>query len=278
MDFDTTRLSNSLIALALALLVAALPTGVAAAQDHDNAEDEYDIVGTDAAGNPIEAPDTSKPTNLFSSFGHNLEYTEAAGTDIWGYRGNLQWAPNPENLVLVELPLLRNESTGKTGIGDTRLRYFNILWKDYSQFFGAFALSVDTVLPTGDIDDGLGSDRAVIAPAVAGGLMIAPWIQTFPIVSYVYTDSTDSLLVPEASRGSLHGYSIQAITPIVVSDKVWLSYTPIYLKADSKLPSTFSHELLLNYTLSPKHQLQFFLRDSPDTDTQSFRLTFRSFF
>jgi hypothetical protein len=222
--------------------------------------------------------DTSKPTNLFSSLGNNLEFSDRKNGNTWGYRGTLNWAIDADNLLLVEVPVLHNNSTGKTGLGDSRLRYFHISYKDYSKFFGVFAFSIDATLPTGDINDGLGSDRTVLAPAIAAGLMLAPWIQTFPIVSYVYTSSTDSVLVAAEDRGSKSGFSIQAITPVVINDEFWVSYTPIYTQQEFGGSSTFSHEFVLNYRINSEFQMQFFTRQIPKIDLSTYRINLQYFF
>jgi len=56
--------------------------------------------------------DPSKPTNLYTQINVQGEYKDfIAGGDLLGTRINIQYAPNPDNLILGELPILHNNST-----------------------------------------------------------------------------------------------------------------------------------------------------------------------
>ena len=59
-------------------------------------------------------------------------------------------------------------------------------YKNYEKFVGAFGPSIDIFVPTGKIEDGLGSDRWIISPGFTVGLMASDMIQFFPILSYQY--------------------------------------------------------------------------------------------
>ena len=81
--------------------------------------------------------DPSKPTNLYTQVNTNLEYQAGKNQNLFGIRANVQYAFNPDNLLLVELPLLNNDRTSKFGLGDTRVRYFNAIKRNISKSFNA---------------------------------------------------------------------------------------------------------------------------------------------
>ena len=126
--------------------------------------------------------DASKPTNFYSFIDNTLEYQTSSNQNIFGYRGNLTLAPSSEHLVLAEIPLMYNDRTSKFGLGDIRVRYFWLPYKDYSRFIGAFGPSIDIFAPTGSYADGLGSSSWVVSPGMTVGLMVADFIQFFPMV------------------------------------------------------------------------------------------------
>ena len=142
--------------------------------------------------------DSSKPTNFYSFLDNTFEYQRVdEETSLVGYRGNVTLALSAAHLLLAEVPLLRNTKTQKFGVGDVRARYFYLPYKNDNRFFAAFGPSVDVFMPTGSFDDGLGSSSWVVSPGVTVGLMIANWIQAFPVVSYTYTSKPDTDSIPE---------------------------------------------------------------------------------
>ena len=135
---------------------------------------------------PQEELDISKPTNFYTFLDNNFEITNTPDFNLIGYRANFTFSISEKNLLLAELPLLYNSATEKFGIGDLRLRYFWLPYKNYENIFGAFGPSVDIFAPTGNVENGLGSDRWIISPGFTAGLMVAEWIQFFPVLSYQY--------------------------------------------------------------------------------------------
>lgn len=130
--------------------------------------------------------DASKPTNFYSMLDNTLENTSSPGQNIFGYRGKIMFAPSEAHLILGEVPLLYNDRTSIFGIGDIRARYFFLPYKNYDNFLGAFGPSIDFFAPTGSFENGIGSGRWIISPGITIGLMVADWIQFFPIISYQY--------------------------------------------------------------------------------------------
>ena len=225
--------------------------------------------------------DTSKPTNLYSFLENNLEYTvQDSVTNVYGYRGTINYAPAASVLIVGEVPILYNDQTEDGGLGDVRARAFWIAYKDYSQFFGAFGPSLDVFAPTGSFEDGLGSSRWTISPGVTVGLMLADWIQAFPILSYQYVSKSTSELVPDVIDEDRNGLTIQSITPIVFSPKFFMQVTPIYSIPNFSDSSESGFQLEVNgvYAFAAKLQASAFLRRDFKQDVTVARVSLSIFF
>ena len=207
--------------------------------------------------------DASKPTNFYTLLENNIEYnSREMGGNLIGYRAQLIYPPSDEHLFLAEAPLLYNDQSEKFGLGDFRLRYFWLPYKDYSKFFGAFGPSIDIFAPTGSFEDGLGSSSWVITPGVMGALMFEEWIQAFVVLSYQYTSKPTTNLIPEDQKKERSGITIQSITPVVFSDVFFIQVTPIYAinDLDDSSSGRYIQELLAQYAVSPTVQLSAFWR------------------
>lgn len=242
---NTTKLAHNLNLVVCALLLSVI---MMAPMQHVHAQDEE--------------KDTSKPTNLYTFLDNSLEYTSTKTANIYGYRANLNYAPHPDHLGLIEVPLLYNDLTEKGGLGDIRLRYFWTPYKNYDRFVGAFAPSIDVFLPTGKLEDGLGVGSYAISPGIMVGLMLSDKVQTFPILSYQYTSKSVSDTVPDSLDKVLHGLTIQSITSFVFSPLFFMQVTPIYAipDLDDSKKSGFAMEVLAVYTLTPRLQVSAFAR------------------
>ena len=220
--------------------------------------------------------DVTKPTNFYTFLDNNLEFSNTKNANIYGYRANLTFSISPKHLLLAEVPLLYNDRTEKFGIGDLRLRYFWLPYKDYSKVFGAFGPSVDVFVPTGDYGNGLGTGRWVIAPGVTAAFMIADWIQLFPVLSYQYTSKSTSSLIPDTLDNVKHGASFQIITPIILSEKVFTQVTPVLSYADFNDDKSFGYaqELLLSYGLKQTLWINAFYRGDFKNEFHTVRLGF----
>jgi len=201
--------------------------------------------------------DASKPTNFYSLLDNTLENTNSPIQNVMGYRGKIMIAPSEAHLILGELPLLYNDRTKKFGLSDIRVRYFYLPYKNYDKLFGAFGPSIDIFTPTGSFENGLGSGRWIVSPGLTAGLMVADWIQFFPILSYQYASKPVYDNVPEELDKSTSGITFQVITPVVFSDKFFMQITPIYKmnNLSDERQDRYVQELIAVYTLAPKLQL-----------------------
>ena len=234
--------------LKLLLIVLTLFTSyMAVAQDDDSTE----------VNQTEESIDASKPTNFYSFIDNTLEYSNQKSQNVFGYRGKVTLALSEAHLVLAEVPLLYNDRTEKFGLGDFRARYFWLPYKNYDKVFGAFGPSIDIFAPTGSFDDGLGSGRWIVSPGITVGLMVAEWIQFFPILSYQYASKPIYKTASPEEDMATHGLSFQVITPIVFSEKFFIQLTPIFKmnNFNDERNDRFEQEVFANYTLNPKMQI-----------------------
>lgn len=231
------------------------------------------VLMTNISAQEVEI-DASKPTNFYSFIDNTLEYQSSNTQNIYGYRGNLTLAPSSEHLVLAEIPLMYNDRTSKFGLGDIRIRYFWLPYKDYSRFIGAFGPSVDIFAPTGNYADGLGSSSWVVSPGVTVGLMAADWIQFFPILSYQYVSKQTTDQIPESQKKSRQGLTFQIITPIVFSDKFFMQVTPIFSinDFDDSRQDRFAAELFASYAVHTTIQVTGFFRGNFEDEVYTYRL------
>ena len=175
--------------------------------------------------------DPSKPTNLYTRLGNNLEYTFLRqGNRTFGYRANFVWASASQKLAAyVELPLLYATSSNKFGLSDIRLRYFWLPYKNYSKTPASFGFTIDSYLPTGSFEDGLGRGRWIVAPGLSTGFVLGKF-STFPIFSYLYASSIQAGKIPGDDNPPLNGYIVQSICVFRFSKKSYVDCTPIFIK------------------------------------------------
>ncbi|OHX67346.1 hypothetical protein NH26_13840 [Flammeovirga pacifica] len=222
-----------------------------------------------------EVIDASKPTNFYSQM--DIQFEHAGSNDQYGLRNSFIIAPSEKHLVLGELPILHNTKTGATGIGDVRLRYFYLPYKNYDKLIGAFGPSIDVYAPTGNVDKGLGNGRWVVAPGLTLGVMAFEKVQFFPIISYQYMSEVAGQ-VDMAGNTAMHGMTFQVVTPIVFNPKMYMQVTPIVQLPDFRHAHTnLACEILLAYSIREKMQLSGFYK-ADQTYGQTFRLGTTIFF
>lgn len=215
------------------------------------------IAALSAFGQQEKVIDASKPTNFYNSVNHAFEFTSRPdGGNLLGYRANLVLAPSEKNLILGEIPVLYNTETKNFGLGDIRARYFYLPYKNYSKFFGAFGPSIDIIAPTGNWSNGIGTGRWTIAPGIAMGLMFSEAIQVFPILSYQHMSkpvNSDS----SAANNEINGGSLQFVTVIVPSPKIFFQITPTFAQSYQNESGSFSYiqEISIGYQMGPKSVL-----------------------
>ena len=191
-----------------------------------------------------QSVDASKPTNLYTQVNGAFEYqSHKEGSDIYGTRFNIQYAFNPDNLLLVEVPFLYNEGTEKFGLSDMRVRYFHAAKRNITKRLIAIAPYADFTLPTGNAKNGLGNDVWSLAGGVVFGYVLTPKIALFPGVGYVHVnDFKEDRFEPQ------NGVNFQTNMSINFSKKMFLFVNPIVTVLKKTL---WTGELNLNYMVKP---------------------------
>jgi opacity protein-like surface antigen len=192
----------------------------------------------------VQTVDASKPTNLYTQVNGAFEYqSHKNGSDLYGTRFNVQYAFNPDNLLLVELPFLYNEGTEKFGLSDMRVRYFHAAKRNISERFIAIAPYADITIPSGSVNNGLGADIWSLTGGVVFGYVLTPKIALFPGVGYVHVTDSD-----KSGIASQNGVNFQTNMSINFSKKTFLFVNPIVTILDRTL---WTGELNLNYMVKP---------------------------
>ena len=209
--------------------------------------------------------DASKPTNLYTQLNAAFEYQSHKGSDLYGTRINVQYAFDPDNLLLVEVPLLYNEGTNKFGLSDSRVRYFHVLKRNITKRLIAIAPYADITIPTGSFKNGLGTDIWSLSAGVVAGYVVSPKIAMFPGVGLVHVTEPN-----DYPGNSQTGVNFQTNMSISFSQKAFLFVNPIV----SILSDTiWAGEFNFNYMITPnklKVNLGYFPNFTNDINT--FRL------
>ncbi len=188
--------------------------------------------------------DASKPTNLYTQLNTVFEYQKRKiDGDVYGARFNMQFSFNPDNLLLMELPLLYNSQTEKFGLSDMRLRYFYAAKRNLSKTFIAIAPYADITLPTGRFSEGLGSSSWALSGGLVVGMVLTQKIALFPGVGYVH------ITKPKDYIGqSKNGVNIQTNMSVKFNERVFMFINPIVTILDNTL---WSGEFNFNYMAKP---------------------------
>jgi hypothetical protein len=201
----------------------------------------------------VQDIDPSKPTNLYTQINTNLEYQAGKNQNLFGLRATVQYAFNPDNLVLLELPFLYNDRTSKFGVGDMRVRYFHALKRNISPSFIAIAPFADVTVPIGSYEDGIGSSIWSLAGGVVFGFIATKKLSLFPGISYVHLNKPMTDIIPENQKSTSDGIGLQfnASYSFNKSTFLFINPTPTFLNTDGNWRSVWSGELNLNKIVIP---------------------------
>ncbi len=188
--------------------------------------------------------DASKPTNLYTQLNGAFEYQSNKNSpDLYGTRFNVQYAFDPDNLLLVEIPLLYNDGTEKFGLSDTRVRYFHALKRNISKRLIAIAPYADITIPTGSFKNGLGTNVWSLSAGMVAGYVVSPKIAMFPGVGFVHITKPNDYIGKSQS-----GVNFQTNMSVSFSQRAFLFINPIV----TVLSDTFwSGEFNFNYMVTP---------------------------
>jgi len=192
--------------------------------------------------------DPSKPTNLYTQVNAQFEYQDAvSGADLLGSRFNIQYAPNSNNLIIAELPILYNQVTRKTGFSDVRVRYFTVVKRNINPRLIAVAPFLDVTAPTGSTQQGLGQGNWSIATGAVIGYVVSPKFALFPGMGYVH------IARPAASGPASNGITLQMNGSYSFSPRTFMfvNPTPAFLNTSGVWKSIWTGDFSLTRILVP---------------------------
>jgi hypothetical protein len=197
--------------------------------------------------------DPSKPTNLYTQVNVNLEYQNGKQQNLFGARVNVQYAINPDNLFLIEVPLLYNDKSSSFGIGDMRIRYFNAVKRNITKSFIAIAPFADISAPTGSYKNGLGTSSWSLGAGVVFGFILSKKLSLFPGINYVHVTKPNSDLIPESNKFSSNGVGFQFNASYVINKQTFLFINPIpvFINTNGSWKSSWSTECSFNRIIVP---------------------------
>ncbi|TRX42782.1 hypothetical protein [Flavobacterium restrictum] len=219
--------------------------------------------------------DPTKPTNLYTQVNASLEYQSGKTQNLFGVRTNVQYALNPDNLFLVELPFLYNDKTEKFGIGDMRVRYFTAVKRNISKSFIAIVPFADVSFPIGSYKNGLGTSSWSLAGGAVLGFIISKKLSIFPGASYVHITKPATNILPETSKFSSDGVGFQFNASYVINKKTFLfvNPTPTFLSTNGQWKTFWSGEVNLNRIIIPnKFKVNAYWGPNFTTDVHILRL------
>lgn len=224
--------------------------------------------------------DPSKPTNLYTQVSLAFDYKTSDLQDLYGARASVSYAINADNLLVAEVPFLRNSLTKKTGLSDIRVRYFTAVKRNITQNLIAIAPFVDVTMPTGKFEDGLGTSSWVLSAGGVVGLMFSEQFGLFPGLGIMYVTKPGTDLIPDDEKYSSTGLSFQfnASYSFDKDTYIFLNPTPSIMNTNGTWKTYWAGEVSFNRVIIP-NKLQVGLYWGPNfTDkTNSFRLGISSF-
>lgn len=213
--------------------------------------------------------DPSKPTNLYTQLNVQAEYNSRKYVgNLIGSRINLQYAINKDNLLFAEVPLLYNDFTKKFGLGDVRVRYFDVVKRNITSKFIAVAPFVDITAPTGNTTDSIGSGQWSLAAGVVGGFATSQKFAFFPGISYVYL-----------TKAKISGVGLQFNGSYSFSKKtfVFINPTPLFLNDNGKWKAIWQGDFTFNTIVKP-NKLKLSLDFNPDFTNENYITRFGATF
>jgi hypothetical protein len=223
--------------------------------------------------------DPSKPTNLYTQVNTTLECQDQKTQNLFGCRINVQYALNPDNLFLLELPFLYNDRTSKFGVSDTRIRYFNVVKRNISKSFIAIAPFADVTVPTGSYTSGLSSSSWNLSGGVLFGFLLSKKLSLFPGISYVHVTKPGTGMIPEQNKFSSNGFSLQCNTVYMFNKTTFIAVnpTPSFLDSNGNWNTNWTTDLNFNKIIKP-NKFKMNLGCTPNFTTSAITVRFGSTF
>lgn len=181
--------------------------------------------------------DPSNPTQMNTSLNPMVEYQSYNADSEPSYDNKIVKVEGqmsgPGILLLAEIGYGKSSFDDKSGMVDSRLRFFHLPYanEDENAFINAFGWSIDAFIPTGDYEDKLGSGSWVINPGVVSAHNFS-WGALYPNLMYEYTIADDSALKRSLDAQDVSDTSQAIKFDLNISPKMpagwWLMLTPSY--------------------------------------------------
>ena len=145
---------------------------------------------------PVDVKRFLDPTVLSTGLSYGFEHTAQLETSSQAHVVSLDVSPDPQHVFFSDIPVRRRSEAGgaQVGLGDVSIGYGFVPYRDLERRFTTVALRVETSIPTGDGDRGIGLGTWAVAPAVGVALNFT---DLFPIyATYTYRHSAGSVAEP----------------------------------------------------------------------------------
>jgi hypothetical protein len=197
--------------------------------------------------------DPSNPTNLYTQINGTFEYQSFEDNDVYGMKFNVQYAFNPDNLMLVDLPIRHNEATNKTGLGDMRVRYYHVAKKGITKKFVAIVPYLDFSIPVGSYENGLGSSSWSLGAGLLCGFVFNPKLSFFPSINYSHITKPGTDLILDANKYSSDGIGLQFNTTYKFTKRTFMSInpSPSFRNKNGSWKTTWEGDLNFNHIVTP---------------------------
>jgi hypothetical protein len=179
--------------------------------------------------------DPSDVTRLVTSVSpviefHRYENEDLPDDSLWEVKVEGQYS-RESILLLADVGYGHRTGTNESGIVDSRVRFFHVPYRNDndSAWVSSAGWSIDSYIPFGNVDKGLGSGNWVLAPGIIWTHNL-PVVTVAPNLSYQITWANDDLDDDIGSGEPDDSRAVRAEINLAVDvpDRYWLLVTPAY--------------------------------------------------
>ena len=159
-----------------------------------------------------------------------FENGETSDDGLWEVKFEGQYSKNAM-LILADVGYGYRTGTGESGFTDSRIRFFHVPYRsdDEDAWVSDFGWSIDSYLPIGNVDKGLGSGNWVFAPGIIwthdlGALTVAPNV----VYQFTWANNDLDETAPDDDPNDSRALRIELNMSVVTPPKYWLLITPSY--------------------------------------------------
>ena len=206
--------------------------------------------------------DPSDVTRLVTSASPIIEYHRYENDDepddgMWELKVEGQYSKE-SILVLADIGYGYRTGNMESGVTDSRIRFFHVLYhaNDPAARVSSFGWSIDSYIPLGDVDRGLGSGNWVFAPGV---IWTNPfeYVDVSPNLVYQFTWANNDLKseIPSQAPTSSRALRLELNLAVAMPQRYWLLVTPAYTWDLRNTDDAATIKAFTGYNLSPDASL-----------------------